>query len=67
MQSSRMSRFVATILVVVALEGFTLSSDKIRCQRRRYEGASASALQIIFSFEARSDLLDHLAAIGIVY
>jgi hypothetical protein len=30
------------------------------------EGTARSALQIIFSFEPRSDLLDHFATIGVV-
>jgi hypothetical protein len=30
-------------------------------------GQIRSALQVIFSFEPRGDLLDHLAAIGVVY
>jgi hypothetical protein len=38
------------------------------CRRWRHErGPARSALQVIFPFEPRSDLLDHFATIGVVY
>jgi len=64
---SKVSRFhAATILMLVAFDGLTLSPCYWPALATR-DGTAGSALQIIFSFEPRSDLLDHFATIGVVH
>jgi hypothetical protein len=52
-------------LVLVEVRQFYLVT--LLSLHRRRDGTASSAFQIIFSFEARSDLLDHFTTIGIVY
>ena len=55
-----------TALMLVGFDSLTLSPCYWPALVTR-EGTASSALQIIFSFEPRSDLLDHFATIGVVY
>jgi hypothetical protein len=48
--------------LVVGLNGVTLQRASVRVTR---DGVT-SALQVIFHFEPRSDLLDHFATVGVV-